>query len=1449
MKNKDIAIVGMSCLAPGATNIEEYWKNLINGVDSITDAPADKIDPVYFDSKAPAIDRFYCKRGGFIPDINFNSAPFSIPAETLVGMDPIHLMALKLVYQALDDANVFEKKIPLNTTALIIGKGNYIDPTSMRAVKVIHFGEEIAEAVKAALPNLSQEEVEKVKKAYQESKGCLNSDSMPALIPNLVASLVSNKLKMHGSAYTVDAACASSLIALEHAVKEIQSGKSDIAIAGGIHAGQHAPFWSIFNQLGAISHNGTIKPFSKDADGFLIGEAAGFVVLKSLEKAIADNDRIYALVKGVGVSSDGVGNDIMKPSAKGQEQAIRNAWQSADLKPEQLGYIEAHGMGTADGDRSELTSLFSVFPSKANLNKVLLGSVKSNIGHAMPAAGIMGLIKTALALYHRQIPPTLHCENPVKEMEDTRFMPVQKLEEWDKTKYPLVAGVNAFGFGGINAHAVLEAYKDNGKTTKEKKVKSKASPFIDGVVAVSAPSKEALIKKLQDRDFSFSYNLNENYRIIIFDATADRIEKAIKFVDKDNPWKGRQDIWFTNEPLLRNGAKVAFMYPGYDPNVNPEIEDIIDYFGLDITKTRIESNPLLNHSMVLYEGCDAMSSALNHLGVNSDMNLGHSLGEWFGCKASGVVTDASVRSLLASLDPEQYKIDGIFFIALGTGREAISDFLETIPDLYLANDNCPSQVLLCGTEDAINQLVPRLKDKQIFHQILPFQSGFHTPFIKDKMYLLEECIAKLSFNHQEIPIWSSNTLEVYPNNVSEFKELSIKHLLETVRFRELVEKLYHNENVRIFIQVGGGSLVGFVDDILGSSSYSAIATNIPARSAMEQLRRVLALLFIEGEEINLEFLNVISNQISSVPSSETKLDFRVPLQRDYSLLADLAQKYHSKQAIDISALSIDTNNPILAALNENIKEMAKMQVDMVKLFQKGRPSANFTSQNIGSQKAIKQDIAVKKSNIGKTFEEDVYVSLETHPTVFDHSLIRQPKNWHCPQDSNPVIPMTMTFELLAEAAHKQDLSKKILQLGPVSVFQWMEVSSPFHKKITGTWKSEDTISVNINSFASGEVILGDAYGIPPARFTETIDMGKDTVPFPSREDIYIKHMFHGPAYQGIEKVTNVSEKGIRAIIRRDKGKGSLLDNIGQLYALYSQLTLTENFVTFPVKVQKITFYQDMHDQDGVFECTCLSKSVTDDFTNADIIVKRDGKIWCIIEDWLNRRFELDAKLWQIILNPGSVTLSDEIAPNIFFYHNKNTKSYNWNFLMKRYLNLPEREYYESIPLNTRKDYLVSRVAIKDSLRTYTFRKYGKETFPAEYDIQHDKFNKPIVESSQKDLGKMEISIAHKGVNGVGVVSDKPVGIDIETIEDRTEEFMNISFTPKEKELIKGKDLAEWSTRFWVAKEAYGKMLGLGLQGDPKRYEIKSIIDDNHLLIEDCTVETIKYKNFIVGWTL
>ncbi|MDN5421787.1 MAG: acyltransferase domain-containing protein [Chryseobacterium sp.] len=1391
MKKTDVAVIGLSCVFPGAQDAHTFWQNIVNKVDSTQSAPADRIDPVHFSDATSPVDRFYCQRGGFISDYEFDPTAFGILPLAVEGTEPDHLLTLDLVQKALEDAGVLQKGTSLEKTGIIIGKGNYTGPGATRAIEIVRTGEQISSLLQELLPQVSSADIEKVKHAFQERKGRFAADTAMGLIPNLVASLVANRFNLGGAAFTVDAACASALIAVDHAVQELNRGRCDMVIAGGVHTGQNAAFWSIFAQLGALSHQQQIKPFSSDADGLLIGEGCGFVVLKRMEDAVRDQDKIYAVIKGVGVSSDGNGTSVMSPSVKGQLKALQQAWINADIDEKQIGYLEAHGTGTPLGDKTELQTLAQFFTKEEGAQVAGIGSVKSNIGHAMPAAGIAGLIKTCLALHHDTLPPTLYCENPTPDMQQTRFAPVQESKSWSKTGLPKVAAVNAFGFGGINAHVVLEGYD---------------MPKKDRVLVLARPTHEELLSALKNKENRVGEG---NYRIALFDPTPERIEKAIKIVAKDNPWRNKQDIWYTNTPLLKDGGKIAFVFPGLDGLAKGEVDSVSRYFGLT-EPIETEGVSLLTDALGIFNKCSILDNALKKLGIVPDMNAGHSLGEWLAGYSSELAEVNSVKALIDVLNPETFELKDSRFIAIGAGIDAVKPFIDTIPNLYISNDNCPNQVILCGSNAALDELVLLLKSKQIFHQILPFQSGFHSPFIADKLDVILAGMEKAQFQQTKIPLWSATTLEPYPADQDAIRKLSAEHLVQPVRFRELTDKLYE-EGAKFFIQMGTGGLIGFIDDTLKGKAFSTIASSVATRSALAQLQRVVAALFVEGKTVALDFLE-IQSQSKKSSGKGIKLQLGSPIIRDFKEIQNLAQSFEMPKQNTITATVAKTGHPLVQAFQDNISDMIRMQEEVLTLF-----------QNRSEIKVAKP--VMPKVPASKSFSKLLQVTLESHPYLIDHSLLRQPKGWTNVSDMEPVIPMTMIFEQLAEIAQAEIPGTRVHKIMNVSVFQWMNVAKPFEKTVKGEWRSNNHAYLDIENFANAEVLLASS---APAVPVFNLSIG-DLLPIErTPEEIYDKHMFHGERYQGIAEVSAVGTKGIVGKIKGNGGKGSLLDNAGQLFGLWLQLTLTKDRIAFPVKIRDIEFFGDMEDQDGLFECTCILTELNEEFAIADIILTREGKVWCAITGWQNRRLEIDEPLWNVSMSPLHNRLSEEIAPEVFFFHQAYTRVASWDFILKRYFNQTEKQYHQQLFPNKRKEWMVSRVAVKDAVRNLLREKKNHPCFPITFEIGKDEVGKPyLIGDVTEDI---HISLAHKEKDAVGIARQGgPVGIDMEIMEERSSGFYDLVFTDHELTLLKDRDQAEWTTRFWVAKEAYGKFLGTGLKGNPKAFEIKQNEGD-HLWI-------------------
>jgi acyl transferase domain-containing protein len=459
----DVAIIGIACIFPSAPDVLSFWENILGKVSAIADPPADWGTELVYDPSSTANDRIYTSRGGYLGELaTFSPLKYGLMPVGIDGAEPEHFLALRVAHEALGDAGYLEKAFDRTRTTVILGRGTYVNRGYATVFQHAVAVDQAIRLLRALHPEHSEAELEALKQELKAGLPPFNAETAPGLVPSVMCGRIANRLDLMGPAYSVDAACASSLIAVDLAMTDLISGKADLALAGGVQASTTFPIMMVFSQLGALSRRGEVRPFQVDADGTLLGEGVAVLVLKRRDDAERDGDRIYAVIKAVGTASDGRALGVLAPRVEGEELAMRRAYEAATFSPETIGLVEAHGTATPVGDRAELEALARVFGGRKNgLATCALGSVKSMIGHTIPAAGAAGMIKAALALYHKVLPPTLNTEKPSPLLEGTPFYLNDQPRPWISAGLvPRRAAVSAFGFGGINAHAILEEHVD-----------------------------------------------------------------------------------------------------------------------------------------------------------------------------------------------------------------------------------------------------------------------------------------------------------------------------------------------------------------------------------------------------------------------------------------------------------------------------------------------------------------------------------------------------------------------------------------------------------------------------------------------------------------------------------------------------------------------------------------------------------------------------------------------------------------------------------------------------------------------------------------------------------------------------------------------------------------------------------------------------------------------------
>jgi phosphopantetheinyl transferase (holo-ACP synthase) len=364
--------------------------------------------------------------------------------------------------------------------------------------------------------------------------------------------------------------------------------------------------------------------------------------------------------------------------------------------------------------------------------------------------------------------------------------------------------------------------------------------------------------------------------------------------------------------------------------------------------------------------------------------------------------------------------------------------------------------------------------------------------------------------------------------------------------------------------------------------------------------------------------------------------------------------------------------------------------------------------------------------------------------------------------------------------------------------------------------------------------------------------------------LYDRYSFHGPRYHSNKKTVKIGSRGIAGHAHRREGRGSLLDIMGQTIGLFLHLTQTRNTISFPVRLKELDLYADIFDQDGTFEYTMLVTHLAKSSIAADVVLRRDGRIWSVARDFVCQRFENHPPLWHAIRRPQHSKLAEEIAPDVYFY-SSTSQGNVLTLLSKRYLNGPDRAEAERFKSTSRvREHLISRIVLKDAVRDFVRKHAGagggtdadtgadEMLYPIEIVCDHDEKGRLLVRGygrAAKLLDGIHVSLSHKGDESAAIVAREPVGIDLERIEEKGDGFRELAFTERERELLAPLRQPEASIRFWVAKEACAKKAGTGLEGDPRRFEV-STVDDDLLSVGDQKVEVVTIgEEHVIGWTI
>ncbi len=760
-----LAIIGIGCHFPGgATSPDAFWDLLCAGTDATREVPADRWDVrKFYDPNPSKSGKMNTYRGGYLEHLDlFDAHFFGISPREAMWLDPQQRLLLQVTWEALEDAGQVAEHLAGSNTGVFMG-GFTLDYQLLQNYGVL-------------------------------SRYELQTHSATGMMMTMLANRVSYVFGFHGPSMAVDTACSSSLVAVHLASQSIWNGECSLALAGGVNA-MIVPTMTIAESKGGfLSPDGRCKTFDASANGYARGEGAGVVLIKPLARAQADGDPIYAVIRGTAVTQDGHTNGITVPNQFAQETAMRQAYERAGIAPKDVQYVEAHGTGTPVGDPIEARAIGSVLSlDRPDYDRCIISSVKTNIGHLEAAAGVAGLIKTALSLQHRQIPPNIqfHTPNPNIPFDELKLRVPTTLETWQETAGPALAGVNSFGFGGTNAHVVLQEASPVQKI--ERPMNENGRPYLLPLSARSPEALHAVAEKYAAflanpelsaslHDIAYSSSLrrsHHDYRLALVVHSKEEAAAHLAAYLADTQRAGTS----AGRVALNERPKIVFVCSGMGPQWWAMGRDLLEHeplFRASIERTDAELHQYTGWSLLdelMADEADsqmeetayaqpanfAIQIALAELwrswGIEPDAIIGHSTGEVAAHYLAGALSFEDAVLVIYHRSRLQQKTSGQGrMLAVGLTSETLNQAVHDAgPGVSVAAINSPSAITLVGEAAVLENMAAQLQTFQVFHRFLVGKVPYHSHFMEPLQDELLALLAGLQPHTATVPLYSTVT--------------------------------------------------------------------------------------------------------------------------------------------------------------------------------------------------------------------------------------------------------------------------------------------------------------------------------------------------------------------------------------------------------------------------------------------------------------------------------------------------------------------------------------------------------------------------------------------------------------------------------------------------------------------------------------------------------------------
>ncbi len=878
-----IAIVGMACRYPDARSPQELWENALAQRRAFRRIPEQRFnlnDYYHPDRNIP--DRTYSSQGAFITDYAFNREYFRISGKTYRSSDLTHWLALDVADQAFADAG-FPEVHALPTTTVGVLVGNTLTGEFSRAQSLRLRWPYVARVVTHALlkenwqPDAIRDFLDSLEHDYKQPFAPVGEETLAGGLSNTIAGRICNYFNLQGGGYTVDGACSSSLLAIIHACKALETHDIDVALAGGVDLSID-PFEIIgFAKTSALTAE-EMRVYDKHSQGFLPGEGCGFVVLMRYEDALAQQCRVYAVIRGWGISSDGSGG-ITRPEVEGQYLSLMRAYQKSNCNMARVPYFEGHGTGTAVGDTTELQSLTFTYNQMNSVplrDKACISSIKANIGHTKAAAGVAGFIKATMALFSQIIPPTTGMIDPHPELTypNAKLQALRQGKLW-LSDAPLLAGVSSMGFGGINTHLVLEGIASKRRETLTAAEQKLLTSFQDAeLFLLRAQSLEALqeqIVHLVSLAFRLSYAELTDLAAYLAAHLQPGTVRAALIASKPREFElglkkllelisaGYSSYIDTELHIYlghgTNVPRVAFLFPGQgSPTYTdggilrscfPEIDTLYQQLAVPEAATDGKRTEIAQPAITIASVAGLLT--LEQLGVQAHIGIGHSLGELTALRWADVIDTPALLRITRARGNAMGQVKNLgAMLSVKADAQTVSTIIQHTP-VVIAGLNSPRQTVIAGDVLSVNKIAARLRTQKMPHVLLAVSHAFHSPLLAPAIDALTVALQRENFAPPRRQIVSTVTGDFLKDD--HIQELLCRQVTAPVRFLEAVERV--QDDIDLFIEVGPGhALTKIIPDITPKPVITTDAGSLSIRGTLS----ACAATFVLGTPLNIAAL-------------------------------------------------------------------------------------------------------------------------------------------------------------------------------------------------------------------------------------------------------------------------------------------------------------------------------------------------------------------------------------------------------------------------------------------------------------------------------------------------------------------------------------------------------------------------------------------------------------------